>query len=175
MRIPTATYRLQVHHEFTFLQAKSIVNYLAMLGISDAYLSPIFRARAKSTHGYDVLDLNQINPELGGGEGLEQLSGELRAHDMGLLQDIVPNHMAFDGENAMLMDVLEKGPDSRYYRFFDVNWNHPDEHLRQAPFPDAWQPLRRTSRRERSPWRTGHWGSLLLTTSNGFRSRSTRT
>ena len=130
MRIPTATYRLQLHHEFTFLQAKSIVNYLAMLGISDAYLSPIFRARAKSTHGYDVLDLNQINPELGGGEGLEQLSNELRAHDMGLLQDIVPNHMAFDGENTMLMDIMEKGPDSRYYNYFDVVWDHPYENIR---------------------------------------------
>ncbi|RPH38236.1 malto-oligosyltrehalose synthase [bacterium] len=130
MRIPTATYRLQVHHEFTFLQAKSIVGYLAQLGISDAYLSPIFRARAKSTHGYDVLDLNQINPELGGGEGFEQFSAELRAHDMGLLQDIVPNHMAFDGENMMLMDILEKGPDSRYYNYFDVNWNHPYENIR---------------------------------------------
>ena len=130
MHIPTATYRLQVHHEFTFLQAKSIVNYLAKLGISDAYLSPIFRARAKSTHGYDVLDLNQFNPELGGGEGLEQFSGELRAHDMGLLQDVVPNHMAFDGENMMLMDILEKGPDSRYYNYFDVNWNHPYENIR---------------------------------------------
>jgi (1->4)-alpha-D-glucan 1-alpha-D-glucosylmutase len=130
MSLPTATYRLQVHHEFTFLQAKSIVNYLALLGISHVYLSPIFRARPKSTHGYDVLDLNQINPELGGGEGFEQLSDELRAHDMGLLQDIVPNHMAFDGENAMLMDIMEKGPDSRYYNFFDVNWNHPYENMR---------------------------------------------
>ena len=130
MRIPTATYRLQLHHEFTLLNAKGIVSYLAQLGISDAYLSPIFRARSKSTHGYDVLDLNQINPELGGDEGLEQFSAELQAHEMGLLQDIVPNHMAFDGENMMLMDILEKGPDSRYYGFFDVIWNHPYENIR---------------------------------------------
>ncbi|HEX9006250.1 MAG TPA: malto-oligosyltrehalose synthase [Bacteroidota bacterium] len=130
MRFPAATYRLQMHSGFTFLQAKAAVHYLSLLGISDLYLSPIFRSRGGSTHGYDVLDPTQVNPELGGREGLNALAAEARSHNLGILLDIVPNHMAFDSENAMLMDVFEKGQESRFFRFFDMDWNHPYENMR---------------------------------------------
>ncbi len=125
MQIPLATYRIQFHAGFTFEAAQSIASYLAALGISDLYASPIFTARAGSTHGYDVVNPKQINPELGGESGLEELQNELRRYQIGWLQDIVPNHMAFDSQNYMLVDVLENGPDSRYRDFFDIDWNHP--------------------------------------------------
>ncbi len=130
MRFPVATYRLQMHSGFTFLQARAAVHYLSLLGVSDLYLSPIFRSRGGSTHGYDVLDPTQVNPELGGREGLNALAAESRNHNLGILLDIVPNHMAFDSENAMLMDVFEKGQDSPFFRFFDMDWNHPYENMR---------------------------------------------
>jgi (1->4)-alpha-D-glucan 1-alpha-D-glucosylmutase len=137
MRIPTATYRLQLHKDFGFAPVAEIVDYLHALGISDIYASPIFKARAGSIHGYDVVDPNQINPELGGGESFAALSSELRKRDMGWIQDIVPNHMAYDCNNRLLADVLENGPNSPFARFFDIEWNNPDETLRGrvlAPF-----------------------------------------
>ena len=129
MRIPNATYRLQFHRSFTFLDATAIVSYLRDLGISDVYASPIFRARAGSLHGYDVVDPNQINPELGGSEKFGGLIGEIQRHGMGWLQDIVPNHMAYDSENWMLMDVLENGLNSAYASYFDIEWDHPMENM----------------------------------------------
>lgn len=125
MQIPLATYRIQFHAGFPFKAAQSIAAYLADLGISDLYASPIFTARTGSTHGYDVVNPKQINPELGGEAGLEELQTELKRYQIGWLQDIVPNHMAFDSQNYMLVDVLENGPDSRYRDFFDIDWNHP--------------------------------------------------
>lgn len=125
MQIPLATYRIQFHTGFPFKAAQSIAAYLADLGISDLYASPIFTARTGSTHGYDVVNPKQINPELGGEAGLEELQTELKRYQIGWLQDIVPNHMAFDSQNYMLVDVLENGPDSRYRDFFDIDWNHP--------------------------------------------------
>lgn len=130
MRIPTATYRIQFHSQFTFADAQKIVRYLAELGISDLYASPIFKARAGSTHGYDVVDPTQLNPELGTSEAFEALVNELQQQNMGWLQDIVPNHMAYDSQNAWLMDVLENGPDSESFDFFDIEWNHAYENFR---------------------------------------------
>src|SRR5437870_9980016 len=114
MRIPTATYRLQLHKDFRFAQVRAIIDYLQALGISDIYASPIFKARPGSLHGYDVVDPNQINPEIGTGEEFAELSVELHRRDIGWVQDIVPNHMAYDGQNRMLMDVLENGPNSMF-------------------------------------------------------------
>jgi (1->4)-alpha-D-glucan 1-alpha-D-glucosylmutase len=137
MRIPTATYRVQLTPEFPMRAARDILPYLARLGVSDLYVSPILEARAGSTHGYDVVDPRSVRRELGGREALEELLGEIARLGLGLLLDIVPNHMAFDGANPLLADVLENGPDSRYFGFFDVDWNHPYESMKGrllAPF-----------------------------------------
>ena len=137
MKIPCATYRLQFNPAFTFEQAAEIIDYLYELGISDLYASPIFKARKGSSHGYDVTDPGQINPELGGQEAFERLSDRLRSLDMGWLQDIVPNHMAYDPGNRMLMDVMEKGNRSSYFDFFDISWHVAHEEVKGkllAPF-----------------------------------------
>jgi len=137
MRIPAATYRLQFTAQFAFNQARDILSYLHELGISDIYASPIFYARAGSTHGYDVVDPNQLNPELGTAADFEFLTEEARRLDLGWLQDIVPNHMAYDSRNRMLMDVLENGPASPYSDYFDIEWNHPYDSMKGkvlAPF-----------------------------------------
>ena len=123
MRLPIATYRIQFNPDFGFAAAQSIVEYLASLGISDIYASPIFKARQGSTHGYDVVDQNQLNPALGSNDEFDQLIGHLHDRSMGWLQDIVPNHMAYDGQNRYLMDVLEYGPDSEYFNYFDIEWD----------------------------------------------------
>jgi (1->4)-alpha-D-glucan 1-alpha-D-glucosylmutase len=130
LRIPLATYRVQFSKAFGFDAARGIISYLHELGISDLYASPIFQARAGSTHGYDVVDHSAINAELGPGESLDALSRELRERSMGWLQDIVPNHMAYAPENGLLMDVLENGAQSRFIDFFDIEWNHHDESLK---------------------------------------------
>lgn len=125
MRIPSATYRIQFNSTFGFNDAKAITNYLAELGISDLYASPIFKARDGSPHGYDVVDPNQLNPELGTQEDFDVLVQDLQQHEMGWLQDIVPNHMAYDSKNKYLMNVLENGPDSTFVDYFDIAWNSP--------------------------------------------------
>jgi (1->4)-alpha-D-glucan 1-alpha-D-glucosylmutase len=137
MRIPTATYRLQFNGSFRFEDARALLPYLADLGISDIYASPILRATPGSTHGYDVTNPDELNPELGTWEDFQTLAAERRAYGMGWLQDIVPNHMAYSCENGMLMDVFENGPRSRFYEFFDIFHDHPDPELRTrvlAPF-----------------------------------------
>lgn len=137
IRIPLATYRIQFRPEFGFDKCKEILVYLKELGVSDIYASPIFRARKGSEHGYDICDHDEINPELGGEEGLSALTEERRAVDIGWVQDIVPNHMAFSPENTKLVDLLENGPHSRYYNFFDINWDHHDSAMKGrvlAPF-----------------------------------------
>ncbi|MBI2877823.1 MAG: malto-oligosyltrehalose synthase [Candidatus Tectomicrobia bacterium] len=137
MRIPIATYRIQFEPSFGFPSALQVLPYLARLGISDLYASPIFRARRRSVHGYDVVDPNQLNPELGSREEFYALIALLHQYDMGWLQDFVPNHMAYGSENSLLMDIFEKGPSSPYYEFFDIRWDHPSEVLRGkllAPF-----------------------------------------
>jgi (1->4)-alpha-D-glucan 1-alpha-D-glucosylmutase len=130
MRIPAATYRIQFNPGFGFEAARKIVPYLADLGISDLYASPIFQAREGSTHGYDVVDCNQLNPSLGTVAEFEVLAQELQQREMGWLQDIVPNHMAYDSQNQFLMDVLEHGPDSEYFDYFDIDWEHPYEDIK---------------------------------------------
>ncbi|MFN6497466.1 MAG: malto-oligosyltrehalose synthase [Nostoc sp. DedQUE01] len=125
MRIPRATYRIQFTPQFGFENAKAIAAYLCDLGISDLYASPIFKARSGSTHGYDIVDPTQLNPELGTNESFDALISEIQSLEMGWLQDIVPNHMAYSSENEYLMDILEHGPDSSYTDYFDLSWNVP--------------------------------------------------
>ncbi len=122
LRTPTATYRLQLNHEFTFRDACAMVPYLAGLGISHLYLSPISQAVKGSMHGYDVADASHINEELGGEEGFNELAAEAARHGLSILLDIVPNHMAASPENPWWMDVLENGIASMYSAYFDVEW-----------------------------------------------------
>jgi (1->4)-alpha-D-glucan 1-alpha-D-glucosylmutase len=122
LRVPVATYRLQFNAELTFDDARKIVAYLHELGISDLYASPLLRARKGSTHGYDVVDATALNPELGSADDLAALHEELERHAMGLMLDIVPNHMAASDENAWWMSVLENGAQSRYLHYFDIDW-----------------------------------------------------
>jgi len=136
-RGPVATYRLQLGPSFGFEQAEAILPYLARLGISDIYSSPTFASRPGSTHGYDVIDMNCLNPEIGGREGFDRLSQSVARQGLSWLQDVVPNHNAFHGTNRNLMDVLELGPHSRFYRFYDILWDHPYENINGkilAPF-----------------------------------------
>ena len=112
--IPRATARLQLHRDFRFEQAAATVDYYHRLGISHFYLSPILVARPGSTHGYDVVDATRINPELGGEAGLRQLHQRLHAQGMGIVVDIVPNHMAVGHYNAWWQDVLRWGRHSRH-------------------------------------------------------------
>jgi (1->4)-alpha-D-glucan 1-alpha-D-glucosylmutase len=123
-RVPDATYRVQLHAGFSFGQLAAIIPYLHELGISDVYASPIFRATPGSTHGYDVCDPNEVNPELGGMEELTRVSALLKERGMGLVLDFVPNHMGIEGPfNWRWIDVLENGPFSHYASFFDIEWN----------------------------------------------------
>ena len=122
-----ATLRVQLHKDFTLFDAAAQVPYLAQLGISHLYASPILTARPGSQHGYDVIDPSRINPELGGEAALLQLVETLRGHGMGLILDIVPNHMAVGGDgNPWWLDVLEWGQDSPYASFFDIQWQSHD-------------------------------------------------
>jgi len=122
MRIPSATYRVQFNSNFRFADAEALVPYLHDLGITDLYASPRFKARKGSSHGYDVADPLRVNSELGTEEEFDRLATKLRQFGMGLLLDIVPNHMAASPENPWWMDVLENGRESRYARFFDIDW-----------------------------------------------------
>ncbi len=130
MRIPLASYRIQFEPKFGFRQGESIVSYLKELGISDLYASPIFEARPGSEHGYDVVDPRKLNPELGNEKDFLALAKKVKLEEMGWLQDIVPNHMAFDARNPFLADVLENGPNSQYYNYFDIDWRHYYETIR---------------------------------------------
>lgn len=120
---PRATYRIQFNKDFTFADATDIIPYLAALGVSHVYASPILTARAGSLHGYDVVDPSRINPELGGEAGLRDFVAALHAKDMGLIVDIVPNHMGVGGgDNLWWLDVLRQGVNSPYAPFFDIDW-----------------------------------------------------
>ncbi len=122
-RIPVATYRLQLHRRFRFEHARLLVPYLEALGVTDLYASPILKARRGSTHGYDVTDPTRLNPELGTEGEFDALATELNRRGMGLLLDIVPNHMAAGGENPWWMDVLTHGSASPFAPFFDIDWH----------------------------------------------------
>ncbi|HSJ15490.1 MAG TPA: malto-oligosyltrehalose synthase [Longimicrobiales bacterium] len=122
MRIPTATYRLQLHADFTLHDARALLDYLQALGITDLYLSPVFEARPGSRHGYDVTDPRSIAAALGGRAAFDALAGDAHARGMGVLLDIVPNHMAASELSPWWADVLRRGPDSPYAGFFDIDW-----------------------------------------------------
>lgn len=130
LHIPRATYRLQFNRYFTFKQALELVQYFRELGISDLYASPIFKSKPGSLHGYDILDSNQINPEIGSEEELQQLAEKLRRNGMGLIIDIVPNHMCIANGNKWWNDVLENGPSSAYAQHFNIVWNPPKIELK---------------------------------------------
>lgn len=123
MSTPTATYRLQFRNGMTFERAVALVPYIKKLGISHLYASPIFTATSGSTHGYDVTDANEIDPTLGGREGFDKLAQALKAAGLGLIIDIVPNHMAASLENAWWRDVIAKGEKSQWARHFDIDWS----------------------------------------------------
>ncbi len=137
MIIPRSTYRLQFTPSFTFNNAFEIQDYLFDLGISHIYASPIFTATPGSDHGYDITDPSSINPELGGEEEFNKLTDSLKKYPLYWLQDVVPNHMAFNGHNPFLVSILENGPQSPYFHFFDIDWDHPYESIHNkvlAPF-----------------------------------------
>jgi (1->4)-alpha-D-glucan 1-alpha-D-glucosylmutase len=122
--IPIATYRLQLTASFDFDAAAAIVPYLKALGITHLYASPFMKAREGSTHGYDIVDHTQINPELGGEPGFARLSGALKAHELGLILDFVPNHVGVHfADNPWWLDVLEWGPASPHAVSFDIDWD----------------------------------------------------
>ncbi len=130
MSAPRATYRIQFTPAFGFQALRAQLEYLRDLGMSHVYASPIFGARPGSTHGYDVVAPDRTNLELGSPKDLDDLLNAVRTVGLGWIQDIVPNHMAFDQTNAMLMDALEYGEASPYFRMFDIDWNHPYENMR---------------------------------------------
>ena len=124
-RVVTATYRLQLTKAFPLARARELVSYFERLGVSHLYLSPVLAARAGSQHGYDVIDHNRVNPELGSEDDLRALAGELHARGMGIVLDIVPNHMAATAENSFWDNVLERGQGSRFAAWFDIEWDAP--------------------------------------------------
>jgi (1->4)-alpha-D-glucan 1-alpha-D-glucosylmutase len=129
--IPRATYRLQFHKDFTFHEAAELAPYLRDLGISHVYASPILAARAGSEHGYDVTDHAHINPDLGGEEEFRALANAMRSAGIGIILDIVPNHMAVGGaDNPCWLDLLEKGRDSVFADLFDIDWEPAQANLR---------------------------------------------
>jgi (1->4)-alpha-D-glucan 1-alpha-D-glucosylmutase len=129
LRIPAATYRFQFHRRFRFEHAAVLVPYLEALGVTDLYASPIFQARRGSAHGYDVTDPTLLNVELGGEGNFDPLVKALQDRGMGLLLDIVPNHMAASVENRWWTDVLESGQGSPFAGFFDIDWHSPKKAL----------------------------------------------
>ncbi len=127
---PSATYRFQFNHLFTFDDAAALAGYLDDLGISDIYASPFLMARPGSLHGYDVTDHSRFNPEIGSEDSFLRLSAELQRRGMGLIADVVPNHMCVShASNTWWWDVLENGPSSPFANFFDIDWHPPKEEL----------------------------------------------
>lgn len=126
MYFPASTYRIQLNSSYTLNDLKSIIPYLRKLGISTVYGAPVTTATTGSTHGYDVINPDILNPEIGTQQQLEEISEQLKEYNMGWLQDIVPNHMAYAMDNKRLTDIFERGPQSPYYHYFDINWNHFD-------------------------------------------------
>lgn len=125
MIIPRATLRLQLHEGYTLNHARKDLPYFARLGVSHLYLSPISQSSAGSTHGYDVVDHGRVDSVRGGETALRHLSAEARHAGMGLLLDIVPNHMATDPDNAWWWDVLKRGQESAWADAFDIDWDMP--------------------------------------------------
>ncbi|HSP39965.1 MAG TPA: malto-oligosyltrehalose synthase [Gillisia sp.] len=134
MKRPDTTYRLQISPQFTFKDLDRILDYLDDLGITTIYSAPFFQAKEGSTHGYDVLDPFIINRDIGDLSHFQEISQRLVQKNMSWLQDIVPNHMAFDSKNPWLRDIFELGPRSRYYNFFDIDWDFKGLHKVMVPF-----------------------------------------
>ena len=133
MTEPRATYRIQLHKNFTFDDAAAIADYLAALGISHLYCSPYLQAAPGSMHGYDVVDCRRLNDELGGAPAHERMHAALRQHGVRQILDVVPNHMAIiTPDNPWWWDVLENGPSSNYAAYFDVDWESPERRLRNS-------------------------------------------
>ncbi|MCI2291780.1 malto-oligosyltrehalose synthase [Enterobacter sp. I4] len=123
--IPSSTYRIQFRNGMTFDRVVDLIPYMKDLGISHLYASPVFTATTDSTHGYDVTDPNEIDPAIGGRAGFDRMAAALRQAGMGLILDIVPNHMSTSLENRWWRDVIENGKQSRYAAFFDIDWSRP--------------------------------------------------
>lgn len=128
--IPVSFYRLQLNHDFTFRQAAAVVPYLAALGISHCYTSPYLKARPGSSHGYDIIDHANLNPEIGSREEYEEFVAALDRHGMAQILDMVPNHMGVGSDNKWWLDVLENGRASQYADFFDINWEPQQQGLK---------------------------------------------
>jgi len=126
MYFPSATYRIQLNSSYTLSDLKDVIPYLHKLGISTVYGAPITTATKGSTHGYDVVNPDILNPEIGTEAQLQQIAAQLQEYGMGWLQDIVPNHMAYSMDNTRMADVFERGPQSPFYNYFDINWDHYD-------------------------------------------------
>jgi (1->4)-alpha-D-glucan 1-alpha-D-glucosylmutase len=131
VKVPVSTYRLQLHKGFTFQDAAAIAPYLWDLGISHVYSSPYLQAALGSMHGYDVVDHQRVNEELGGEAAFERFSKTLGENGLGQVLDIVPNHMAIGAQNRLWWDVLENGQSGRYASFFDIDWMPAEERLRE--------------------------------------------
>src|ERR1700730_16687105 len=129
LRIPSSTYRLQLHKDFTFDDAAGIADYLRALGISHVYCSPYLQAAPGSMHGYDVVDHQKVNEELGGAEGHARFCERLGELELGKGLDIVPNHMAIGPQNRYWWDVVENGALSRYATWFDIDWHSSEVKL----------------------------------------------
>ena len=127
--IPLTCYRLQFNRNFTFRDASNILDYLNRLGITDIYSSPLLQSRRGSGHGYDSTDPTRMDSDLGSEQQFEAFQADLQKHGMGLLLDVVPNHMAASDENPWWMDLLENGPASVYSAYFDVDWHPPSRIL----------------------------------------------
>ena len=149
MKLPTACYRLQLRQGMNFDRAAELAPYLAELGVSHLYTSPLFTAEPGSSHGYDVTDPGEIDPQLGGREGLERLSQVLKAHGLGLILDIVPNHMAFSVATPWLRDILRHGASSRYTGI-SISTQPP----RASACPGSRRPSRRYCEIPGLEWRT---------------------
>src|SRR6202041_2841403 len=128
-RVPSSTYRLQLHKGFPFQDAGRAAAFLKALGVSHVYCSPYLQAATGSRHGYDVVDHEKVNQELGGEDGHARFCRRLSELGLGQVLDIVPNHMALGRENRYWWDVLENGPSSRYATWFDVDWNSAEVKL----------------------------------------------
>jgi (1->4)-alpha-D-glucan 1-alpha-D-glucosylmutase len=131
LKIPSSTYRLQFNRSFTFIDASGIVPYLSELGITDIYSSPYLKARPGSLHGYDIINYEELNPEVGTEEEYDLFTAELARSGMGQIADIVPNHMCILGENRWWKDVLENGKSSPFAYYFDIDWNYMRESLKE--------------------------------------------
>src|SRR5262245_10228792 len=130
-RIPVATYRMQFNRQMGFKNAAAVIDYLVELGIGDYYASPLVASRPGSMHGYDVIDHSRLNPELGRKEDFNEFAAALKDREMGLIMDVVPNHMCIaSNENIWWNDVLENGAGSLYSRYFDIDWDPPKENLK---------------------------------------------